>query len=992
MRPNALYQATVEELEAVLPPRVVSRALKEGLGEVDQTPASVAFGEVERILKGAVFKYLQVTNPAEQARTMVAGLLERLQVAAVEPTTKVPVVRAEESAVATVDVVTGVTDASHAAAPAAGAASASSVARLATLRAAMRPFNLYFGWPEVRKLRAQVQVLESEVATRDDLEAAFDEAEAQLRIVEQKLEDQLVLQARDLGELEEAFEAVANLGGPRVRRLEALVGQVRQAQAERTLADAECERGRTLARDLRKLMESSVYRPEDPPDTSLEGRRRRDDAPPAAAADFGAAAQFGAAADFAAAAASLPLGADEVVPEHLSAEVTERLLRLDLESETKELASLQAEHGELLRYLPDLATHFESIRGGLDGRTSVAGDLKSLRETLAETSAVQRNHLQHELDAVADEIPGLHPDVGVATLERAVRVTRDVLAEGLPAFDDVHVIRDLHRSARERSEELTRREEEVRSRTATQIATQVEVLERIDAALARPGFESDAFAPLRTELGDARDALAEAIEAGRADSDALERARRGESRWERGVAERADDARERVRARLRSCDVRLSALPQLGSVPARAADLRQEIARFADEDDLDEAHVAALGSLVDRLHADAVAEAAHRLDSLGKEAGESVGEVVLRELQAAARSLAADTFPDLDRLRLVIDQERASARERDQTRLQRLQLDGSRLDTSGVPSVERLRASLATARAELDEGRPATRHLDAAETAVVEIERQMRERLAAFEDRLDVALAALTTVERLNNDDVAAVRRILTHLDSQRDAIGRVSPGLQAQLVGALAEAETLLQGLEEAYEATRAVADQLVSGSMLDDVLGFFDDLSGGFGFDDAPAEEGVVHVPPDESAVPDEVTVPDEVVVSDERAPEGPIDPDLASRMDAYRELEGVDAVFAVDGGGRPLGGALAGAPTVDVAAAVSATASAFRQLGTIWEAGSADVIDLALPRHHLLMVPTRGGGHLALLVGDLDAVPALTTRLREEHDGETDSAPLG
>src|SRR5690606_21889692 len=131
--------------------------------------------------------------------------------------------------------------------------------RLERLQVALRPFNLYFEWPEVQKLRAQIQLLEAEHDSGREAHALGQDAEAQLELVVQKLEDQLVLQARELGELREALEQVRSLGGQKVRRLETFVNQIAGSQSERQLAPAEIERARRLARDLRKLMESSVY-------------------------------------------------------------------------------------------------------------------------------------------------------------------------------------------------------------------------------------------------------------------------------------------------------------------------------------------------------------------------------------------------------------------------------------------------------------------------------------------------------------------------------------------------------------------------------------------------------------------------------------------------------------------------------------------------------------------------------------------------------------
>jgi hypothetical protein len=65
------------------------------------------------------------------------------------------------------------------------------------------------------------------------------------------------------------------------------------------------------------------------------------------------------------------------------------------------------------------------------------------------------------------------------------------------------------------------------------------------------------------------------------------------------------------------------------------------------------------------------------------------------------------------------------------------------------------------------------------------------------------------------------VRRILRHLDAQREAYERVSSAMKEQLDASLSQAEDIIKTLQEEYEATRAVAQELVSGSFLDDMLG---------------------------------------------------------------------------------------------------------------------------------------------------------------------------
>src|SRR5690606_25254431 len=130
---------------------------------------------------------------------------------------------------------------------------------LAELRENLKPFNLYFEWPEVQKLRAQLQLLEDEADAGGEVASVLSEARDQLALLRQKLEDQLVLQAGELAELEEALERLSTLGGPRVRRLESLISRIRKAQEQRVLMPAEIDQARLLSVDLRKLLESSVY-------------------------------------------------------------------------------------------------------------------------------------------------------------------------------------------------------------------------------------------------------------------------------------------------------------------------------------------------------------------------------------------------------------------------------------------------------------------------------------------------------------------------------------------------------------------------------------------------------------------------------------------------------------------------------------------------------------------------------------------------------------
>ncbi|MDF1524338.1 MAG: hypothetical protein P1P87_16165, partial [Trueperaceae bacterium] len=346
MTPNPLYQALVRELETLMPPRVASPVLRSGLAAVGADPASLDLAQVSALLKGTVFRQLQATRTSDQARAAVAELLERLTALAAPST---PVAAADEGDAIPSRRADG---------------DGADDERIAHVQAELRPLNLYFGWAEVRKLRAQVQLIDDEKGAGRDPGSLVDEAEAQLALVHQKVEDHLVLQARDLADLEESLEVVAGLGGSRVRRLEALIATVREAQSQRTVAEAEVERAQTLARGLRKLVESSVLDEGDaPPDLGRgDGRPTRRGAPdrpaPRTTGPDAAATPLAAEAPHADAAhgdASLDTGvpdAGSLDADALDPAVRERLRALDVDGERRSLETLQDRYAEVLRFAP----------------------------------------------------------------------------------------------------------------------------------------------------------------------------------------------------------------------------------------------------------------------------------------------------------------------------------------------------------------------------------------------------------------------------------------------------------------------------------------------------------------------------------------------------------------------------------------------------------------------------------------------------------------
>jgi chromosome segregation protein len=391
--PRPLYQAAIAELEGVLSPRVVSRSLKEGMAQVGSSPDSVELADLERILKGQIYRQLQVAMPTDKAKETISEILERL--------------RGLENGGGARDPTPAPLDGQREA--------------LEELKKAIKPFNLYFEWPEVQKLRAQIQLLESEQSAGREAGALLRGAREQLRAVEQKLEDSLVLQARDLGELEGLLEQVSSLGGPKVRRLENLLGQIQGAQSQRQLATAEVERARKLGTDLRKLLESSVLAEKEqqqPDDTGI--------------IDIEPEAWQNAEDE----RISLVRDADE--------SVSARLLMIDLESEKIDLNTIESAHKNLLEHRPELRERIEQLRATLTAGEPIGDDLGPLREDFEQAAVELRRSLHAEFEGMLRDSSELAGDVATSELGQALQVARGVLESSLPDFSDVQHIRDLH--------------------------------------------------------------------------------------------------------------------------------------------------------------------------------------------------------------------------------------------------------------------------------------------------------------------------------------------------------------------------------------------------------------------------------------------------------------------------------------------------------------------------------------------------------------------
>lgn len=863
---NQVYQTAVEELEALLSPRVVSRSLKEGLSQVGRSPETADLEALERILKDHVYRQLQVTMPVTEAKNAIARIVEKLRELSVS---------------------LGGDAGGRSGSQAASRGLSAQQERLDKLTSALKPFNLYFEWPEVQKLRAQVQLLENEHKSGREAYALSMDAEAQLELVMQKHEDQLVLQAKELADLRESFEQVRSLGGPKIRRLEAYVQQVTAAQEGRQLAPAEIERARRLARDLRKLLESSVYAEQ----AEAAADRAALEQTPAEPASSHPPSPYAIDAQVQTSGTeSVPLEADallgasdlESLPvasvetgspsgshdqldqelddllegmldvdseeeellsidtSKLDPEVNQRLQLIDLDGELHDLAALESEFSELFKYRPGLAARIVELRGEVEQRRSVAEFVGGLREVLETSSAALRSDLREELEEIEGVISKLRPEVEISELTQAVRVTLGILSSSLPSLADVDHVRQLRRLA----EEADVAQERAEAALAEQLKDQEDLLARLENTLVR--YEdgesaADEVDRLRTELMTLREANTKRTIMPEVVASALQ----AEERIARLLAERATEASERRRARLEALRAQVEGLPVTETHTDRLAGVRVEIDRLISEQISAEAASAlllddpsgsfgpeigtaaaeddinAVQGVVDSLKRDLADSVQHRVQELAAAAAEFGATRLIERLHMAAEDLIErGRFPDLKLLNAALQQEREAHRLDQVSELHRLTRAFAPF-SGGTGVSEQVAGMLAESKQQLDRGVHAPRLQEAA-TLVAQLESALSTRLDEVPTRLDAALTRFETVAPLNSEDVASARRILMHLDSQREALGRVSTGLKLQLEASLTQAEQLLDRLEEEFEATRAIADQLVTEGLLDGVFGF--------------------------------------------------------------------------------------------------------------------------------------------------------------------------
>ena len=373
-----LYRTPLRMLGDLVSPKALERILESGAAARGKSLADLNHSDLADILKRDVFKRLQLSVPAPLAKKRVQEVLDALE----QDSLKNTAIRNED-------------------------------AILDALEASAKRFSLYFDWPEAQKLRALIGVARQEMDNGKSVPGLLDEGMGLVAGLERRLNEGLVQQASELAELKAEMKRFVGVGGPKVRRLETLLTQIEDAQRQDTLSPAELERARTIALDLRKLVESSVITADVPqeemPDIAL-----------------------------------------------LPAEAQQRIHELDREAEARQLQDMARENEALLRARPDLAAGFAELQ-----RRSATGDvlgplLAALKETFRLEFARVLEEQREQVKVLTTRLNALAPGAARDEAHLALEIARGTLQGGVLATDELTrlsgTIGTLERQATESAE------------------------------------------------------------------------------------------------------------------------------------------------------------------------------------------------------------------------------------------------------------------------------------------------------------------------------------------------------------------------------------------------------------------------------------------------------------------------------------------------------------------------------------------------------------
>lgn len=871
--PNALFSTAINLLADKLNPRSLEVGLNEGLKALGTNADRVTFRELERILKSIIFKRMQVSMSPKAAKDAVTAVLQELarleaKTSRVVETGEAPAGRPggktrEESArfsLTPQPALPGEGETAELPEAATGPtlAPATALERQAQavkdLESSQREFAMYFEWPETQRLRSQVAVIKQEHGQGILVPKVIDEARAQVKVISQRVQDMLVLQAKAVAELREDLERVRSLGGPKVKRLETLINTIEQAQEQRNLATSEVDRARQNASELRKQVESSMMiSVEDDIPASVKTRRPSALDAPGSVIDPKASLVEG---DVVVELDELPpprqdseeaiLDVDALAPEdqvseplQTSPEAAEQLKKIELADQQRELDALQREYRPLLLNDPaaaPLRERYEEVLARHRADEVVTSELIEFKARLEERSARLVEEHRTALQTFETQL-GLFQDGGLDTNELRVyiQIARGTLAAGTPALDEMKRVADvadgLQRQLSERRNQQAEEERRQAAELEAQRATQATLAGLLGRFQLLPGDSRSRYAEGVAELAAATDSgrlEPDLVERLRADADQLLQAAEQVEREQAAAEGRALQAQlDRQGEGLRMVRQILDNLRGVG--PSLRASVDSLAARYNQLQTAQGARQPRLDLLKQLLgEADAslqahLAQQRSSLEGLARTAVKQGLEGQLRPLLDGARAeLHAGRPVELARIEQALRNavtELVAAQHRE---LAELEDEFKSVWTLSSPQVGELRALIVAAREALSAGQTAGTIVDG--WALLEVLRNQKDEATAdFTGRLERISVGFQRVRAVGGENVAKLSSLLTVLDAQRDSIGSISDDVRQELENMLVECERLLREVTREFEAAREVVRELAGSETIEDLLGVF-------------------------------------------------------------------------------------------------------------------------------------------------------------------------
>ena len=855
---NAIYEATVKILGDELPLSTLQHSLNEGLLRLGKDASTVGFRDMEKVLKGGIYRQLQVKLPAGQAKNRIQQVIDSIA----KYDTGDNATESEATVLKRQDT------------------------NLTALEDVLKKFNLYFEWPEVQKFRAQINVIREQHAVKRPVPELIKDAQTQLGTLDRKLQDLLVRQNRDVLELKHDLERVRSVGGPRVKRLESLVTQLETSQEKGEITPAEVERARKLASELRKMVESSVVTTPTEGDQAAPvaaqapnvhaavnkntvsrgdaGEFVVDDSPPVKEGT----GEFLLDVEFAEDQTQFDLDFADLTPEQ-----SERVLEIDLGEEARQLEMLEDEHRGVLESSADLGVLLVELQNKNKERILLGAELIRLREVILERQAqvleAQRARLE-QIPAMLDKFEGIGVDVGEARLTHSIAA--GMVAAKVLASDDLATLEDLLRTFERQFEARAQVHNEEQARLGRTLAKQESFLGEMRAAQAMftplGSITANFLAGLNlldseTKARNVRDDLIRAlndeaqklqnelerrlaIERAETERKALEERQRleqlakesqietervaaeAQAAVERAEAERRAQAERQTadRAResgiLRGMRVAIASLPDLPDLSAQTDTLR---ARLVSAQQSVEAGNP-LGANLEGLQV-ALSELGHaytrtfqeRLIQYEARAQAQGATEVMQAARAARSGLEGGLYPDLTTLEAGLLAHRET--RLNQQRRELAELETAAREYAVLPQSRTVTALTAQARA----GHEAGQFLNL--TPVWDQLEQLRiaeeTALTNWSSRADTIIEETKRYARMGGETVRQLVRNVEIMQTER-AMSHISPETRLRLERSLEESEDLIAGVREEYAAANAVAAALKDTSMIDDLLGIFD------------------------------------------------------------------------------------------------------------------------------------------------------------------------